>query len=142
MEYSLELERLTTDATCAPLINTTNLTPNGLNEFESPYTLKQLKDLQIFIEFFEWFQTVEYLLCFLANILTVTAVIKYENLHNKPANILILALACADGVLGKLSVLLVFFLLHLTYNYLEETILIVNMTCLDINVYEVFRGRT
>ena len=105
MDNSLELAWSVNDTACIFLINTTNFTQNCIVEFKNPYTLKQLKDLQIFIKFFEWFQTVEYLLCFMANILTVTAVIKYEYLHNKPTNILILGLACADGVLGTLSVI-------------------------------------
>ena len=41
-----------------------------------------------------------YFLCFLGNILTLTAVIKFDNLHKKPTNILILSLAIADGLLG------------------------------------------
>ena len=98
-------ENLGNDLMCTSSVNTTNLTRNCVNELKPPYTLKQLKDLHIFLVFFEWFQTVEYLLCFIANILTVTAVIKYENLHNKPTNILILGLACADGILGKLPYL-------------------------------------
>ena len=41
-----------------------------------------------------------FVLCFLGNLLTLTAVIKYDNLHEKPTNILILSLAIADGLLG------------------------------------------
>ena len=42
-----------------------------------------------------------YVLCLLANVLTLTAVIKYDNLHKKSTNILILSLAIADGLLGS-----------------------------------------
>ena len=41
-----------------------------------------------------------YVLCFLVNLLTLTAVIKFDNLHRKPTNILIFNLAVADGILG------------------------------------------
>ena len=41
-----------------------------------------------------------YFLCFLGNLLTLSAVVKFDNLHKKPTNILILSLAIADGLLG------------------------------------------
>ena len=46
---------------------------------------------------------VVYVAAFLGNLLTVIAVVKYEKLHRKPTNILILSLSVADSLLGKLS---------------------------------------
>ena len=42
-----------------------------------------------------------YVTAFLANFLTIVAVVKYEKLHRKPTNILILSLSVADGLLGR-----------------------------------------
>ena len=42
-----------------------------------------------------------YLLSFLGNSLTITAVLKFDHLQNKPTNILIFSLSLADGILGK-----------------------------------------
>ena len=42
-----------------------------------------------------------YVTAFLANLLTIIAVVKYEKLHRKPTNILILSLSVADGLLGR-----------------------------------------
>ena len=42
-----------------------------------------------------------YVTALLANLLTIIAVVKYEKLHRKPTNILILSLSVADGLLGK-----------------------------------------
>ena len=44
---------------------------------------------------------VVYITAFLANLLTVIAVVNYEKLHRKPTNILILSLSAADGLLGE-----------------------------------------
>ena len=44
---------------------------------------------------------VMYVTAFFANLLTIVAVVKYEKLHRKPTNILILSLSVADGLLGK-----------------------------------------
>ena len=44
---------------------------------------------------------VVYVTVFWANLLTIIAVVKYEKLHRKPTNILILSLSAADGLLGK-----------------------------------------
>ena len=41
-----------------------------------------------------------FVLILLGNLLTLTAVVKFDNLHKKPTNILILSLAIADGLLG------------------------------------------
>ena len=50
---------------------------------------------------FEYLQSVEFFICFLANVLTITAVLKFDYLHKKSTNILILSLSIADGLLGK-----------------------------------------
>ena len=42
-----------------------------------------------------------YVTAFLTNLLTIVAVVKYEKLHRKRTNILILSLSVADGLLGR-----------------------------------------
>ena len=64
-------------------------------------TIKETTKTQLFVLIFEYVQAVEYLLCFLANVLTITAVVKFDYLHKKSTNILILSLSVADGLLGK-----------------------------------------
>ena len=59
------------------------------------------KVLEWYSFIFEHIQALEYLVCFLANVLTISAVIKFDYLHKKPTNILILSLSVADGLLGK-----------------------------------------
>ena len=44
-----------------------------------------------------------YIAAFLSNLFTIIAVVKYEKLHRKPTNILILSLSVADGLLGEYS---------------------------------------
>ena len=53
-----------------------------------------------FIFYMEFWGSFEYMICFLANILTITAVVKFDYLHRKATNILILSLSIADGLLG------------------------------------------
>ncbi len=60
-----------------------------------------LSKTELYVLSFEYIQSIEYMVCSLANILTIVAVIKFENLHNKSTNILILSLAIADSLLGK-----------------------------------------
>ena len=57
---------------------------------------------QLFQFSFNFVHVVIYLLSFLGNLLTVTAVIKFDHLHKKPTNILIVSMAIADGLLGKI----------------------------------------
>ena len=57
--------------------------------------------LELFTTISGYIQAFEYFLCFLANILTITAVAKFDYLHKKSTNILILSLSIADGLLGK-----------------------------------------
>ena len=49
-----------------------------------------------------------FVLILLGNLLSLSAVIKFDNLHKKPTNILILSLAIADGLLG-LYMLIVYY---------------------------------
>ncbi len=53
-----------------------------------------------FLLAFHYIQCAEYLACFLANSLTIPAVIKFEKLNRKPTNLMILSLSIADGMLG------------------------------------------
>ena len=55
---------------------------------------------QYFEYSFNFVRITLYVLILLGNLLTLTAVIKFDNLHKKPTNILILSLAIADGLLG------------------------------------------
>ena len=57
--------------------------------------------LEIFVYSFNFIQASMYLVCFLANLLTIIAVVKFEKLHKRSTNILILSLSVADGLLGK-----------------------------------------
>ena len=54
-----------------------------------------------FLYFMEFWGSFEYFICFLANVLTIMAVVKFDYLHRKATNILILSLSIADGLLGK-----------------------------------------
>ena len=56
---------------------------------------------RIFVLVMEYVGSVEYLICFIANIITITAVIKFDYLNRKSTNILILSLSVADSLLGK-----------------------------------------
>ena len=55
---------------------------------------------QYFEYSFSFVRITVYVLILLGNLLTLTAVVKFDNLHKKPTNILILSLAVADGLLG------------------------------------------
>ena len=105
MDNSSQLVELDLSVSCDLSDNFTipNSTIPCRKTIPSLYTLRQLRDVKIFIQFFEWFQSAEYFVCFIANILTIRAVIKYESLHCKASNILILGLACSDGILGKIK---------------------------------------
>ena len=56
---------------------------------------------RMFVLVMEYVGSVEYLICFIANVITITAVIKFEYLNRKSTNILILSLSVADSLLGK-----------------------------------------
>ena len=56
---------------------------------------------RIFVLVMEYVGSVEYLICFIVNIITITAVIKFDYLNRKSTNILILSLSVADSLLGK-----------------------------------------
>ena len=61
---------------------------------------------ELFILIFEYVASVQYFICFLANLTTIAAVVKYDYLHRKSTNILILSLSIADGMLGKIIYLI------------------------------------
>ena len=54
-----------------------------------------------FFLIFEYVQSGIYLICFLANLITIIAVFKFDYLHRKSTNLLILSLSCADGIVGE-----------------------------------------
>ena len=80
----------------------TNLTQNIKINDTGLVASDKLTKTEIFILVFEYLGVVEYLVCFLANILTITAVVKFEYLHRKSINILILSLCIADSLLGNI----------------------------------------
>ena len=56
---------------------------------------------ELYILVLEYILSFEFLICFLANLLTISAVAKFDYLHKKPTNIFILSLSVADGCVGK-----------------------------------------
>ena len=54
-----------------------------------------------FADVLNYVQVAVFVACFLANLLTITSFVRFENLHRKPSYILILSLSIADGLLGK-----------------------------------------
>ena len=66
-------------------------------------TGKYSKKTEIFLLLMEYVGAMEYIICFLANALTIASVVKFDYLHKKSTNILILSLSVADGLLGKVS---------------------------------------
>ena len=64
------------------------------NETEPRWTTYQYFEYS-----FNFVQITLYVCCFLVNLLTLTAVVKFDSLHKKPPNILIFSLAVADGLL-------------------------------------------
>ena len=61
----------------------------------------KLSKTEIYLMTMDYIQSIEYFICFLANILTISAVIRFDYLHKKSTNILILSLSMADGLLGR-----------------------------------------
>ena len=55
----------------------------------------------LFLVIMSYLQSIEYIICFLANALTIVSVVKFDYLHKKSTNLLILSLSTADGILGK-----------------------------------------
>ena len=51
-----------------------------------------------------YFSAAQYIICFLANALTIASVVKFDYLHKKSTNLLILSLSIADGLLGELFI--------------------------------------
>ena len=56
---------------------------------------------ELYILVLEYILSFEFLVCFLANLLTIAAVVKFNYVHKKPTNILIVSLSVADGCVGK-----------------------------------------
>ena len=82
--------------------NATLFNDSHLKEIDAD--IRTRTDLYLLI--FEYIQSFEYLICLLANVLTITAVVRFDYLHKKATNILILSLSIADGCLGKCIYLL------------------------------------
>ena len=64
------------------------------NEISSEHT-------DLFFLLMQYVETIEYIICFLVNALTIASVVKFDYLHKKSTNLLILSLSIADGLLGK-----------------------------------------
>ena len=56
---------------------------------------------KLFLVIMGYIQGGQYLMGFLVNVLTITSVVKFDYLHKKSTNLLILSLSIADGILGK-----------------------------------------
>ena len=56
----------------------------------------------LFLTIMNYFSVPQYIVCFLGNALTITSVVKFDYLHKKSTNLLILSLSIADGLLGEL----------------------------------------
>ena len=81
---------------------------NSTDSFNDDY-IDGAKDIiyssrtQLFLLVFEYVGSVEYLICFMANLFTIVAVVKCDYLHRKSTNILILSLSIADSLLGNVG---------------------------------------
>ncbi len=64
-------------------------------------TVHQDALLAKFLLVFSYVQSVVFIMSFLGNWLTITAVVRFAELHKKPTNILIASLAFADSLLGE-----------------------------------------
>ena len=60
-----------------------------------------MTNTELYILTLEYILCFEFLVCFLANLLTIASVVKFDYLHKKPTNILIVSLSVADGCVGK-----------------------------------------
>ena len=78
-----------------------NVTEVANSTIYTALTVRKKSTLEIVAFYVSFPQSTIYVACFLANLLTITAVVRYENLHKKPTNIIILSLSVADGILGK-----------------------------------------
>ena len=112
MDYSVSMEISTNctfnstfqdyDTSTAAYDDNLNSTEHIITSTEHSLILdNRIAALVLFTTIFEYIQAFEYFLCFLANILTITAVATFDYLHKKSTNILILSLSIADGLLGK-----------------------------------------
>ena len=89
----------------ATLLKTENYSLASVSDFTSNETVFN-KDIistktLMFVLVMEYVGSVEYLVCFIANAITITAVTKFDYLNRKSTNILILNLSVADSLLGK-----------------------------------------
>ena len=92
-------EQTITNISCSPQ-PTDSITLGGMENSSKNSTEPSWTTYQYFEYSFNFVLITLYFLCFLGNLLTLSAVIKFDNLHKKPTNILILSLAIADGLLG------------------------------------------
>ena len=111
-ESVLILSNQTVNKECSSINNNSTMEYNFTSTMklttphEEPYSVT-IQDgsggagAEVYVLVFEYILCVEYLVCFLVNLLTITAVAKFRYLHRKPTNILILSLSIADGCLGR-----------------------------------------
>lgn len=85
---------------CDTLTNFSTMTMTIITQHEGSDSIIGPKT-ELFLLVFEYISSIEYLLCFLANLLTIVAVFRFDYLHKKSTNLLILSLSCADGIVGK-----------------------------------------
>ena len=57
---------------------------------------------KLFVLVMKYVGAAQFFMCFLPNALTIASVVKFDYLHKKSTNLLILSLSLADGLLGEL----------------------------------------
>ena len=82
--------------------NLSNLMNVNSTRRNVPEIQKLSKKTELFLTTMYCLAAAQYLICFLANALTIASVVKFDYLHKKSSNLLILSLSIADGLLGEL----------------------------------------
>ena len=95
---SLRVDNTTKQSVTMEMDNRTALETSHGN-FSSRDT--RMTKTELYILVLEYVLSFEFLVCFLANLLTISAVAKFDYLHKKPTNILIVSFSVADGCVGK-----------------------------------------
>ena len=83
---------------CSEIMNETlSSTQQNLSEIQTLSSKTKL-----FVLVMKYVGGAQFFMCFLPNALTIASVVKFDYLHKKSTNLLILSLSIADGLLGEL----------------------------------------